>query len=60
MVFGNDITGTTDNTMYVATLALTTVRNYVDDAAADADATLAAGGLYTTSGATGRAVYRKP
>jgi hypothetical protein len=60
MVFGNGITGTIDNTMYVATLALTTVRNYANDGAADADATLASGGLYTTSGTTGRAVYRKP
>ena len=35
-----------------------TIRNYVDDAAADADTTLANGGLYTTGGT--RTVYRKP
>jgi len=59
IVLGSYLTGTTvTNTTYVETLALNTVRNYVDDAAADADATLAAGGLYTTGGT--RTVYRKP
>jgi hypothetical protein len=60
IVLGANITGTTDNTTYVETLALMTIRDYANDAAADADATLANGGLYTTSGTTGRAVYRKP
>jgi hypothetical protein len=60
VVLGNGITGTVDNTLYTTMLSLTTVKNYIDDAAADADASLAAGGLYTTSGTTGRAIYRKP
>ena len=48
----------TNNTVYVPTLALTTIRDYVNDAAADADTTLDSGGLYTITGS--RAVYRKP
>lgn len=59
-ILGNNITGTTANTLFVNTLALSTIRNYVNDAGADADATLASGGLYTLSASTGRAVYRKP
>jgi hypothetical protein len=35
-----------------------TVRDYLNDAAADADTTLTSGGLYTITGS--RAVYRKP
>ena len=55
---GQNITGDKNDTVYVPTLALDTVRDYADDAAADADTTLASGGLYTITGS--RAVYRKP
>ena len=55
---GQNITGDKNDTVYVPTLALVTVRDYADDAAADADTTLASGGLYTITGS--RAVYRKP
>ena len=60
IVLGDNITGATNNTTFVETLALVTVRDYANDGAADADTTLPTGGLYTTSGTTGRIVYRKP
>jgi hypothetical protein len=55
---GSGITGDKNDTVYVPTLALVTVREYFSDAAADGDSTLASGGLYTITGS--RAVYRKP
>jgi hypothetical protein len=58
IVLGENIIGDANNTTYVETIALVTVRDYANDAAADADATLASGGLYTITGS--RAVYRKP
>jgi hypothetical protein len=54
---GTAITGSTNNTVYTSYLAplLTT---YANDAAADADSTLASGGLYKITGS--RIVYQKP
>jgi hypothetical protein len=54
---GSGITGSTDNTVYTSYLVpLITV--YANDAAADADTALAAGGLYRVTGS--RIVYQKP
>lgn len=58
IVLGSNITGTTDNTTFVDILSIKTAGSYADDAAADADALLPSGGLYTLTGS--RAVYRKP
>lgn len=60
IIGGSGINGTTDNTVFVPILSITTVMDYANDAAADADTNLPSGGLYTTSGSTGRTVYRKP
>jgi hypothetical protein len=59
IVLGNNITGTELNTVYVPTLVLTTVRDYVSHVAAVADATLPSGGVYTVT-TTGGALFRKP
>jgi hypothetical protein len=57
VIGGYALSGTVDNTVYTSYLAplLTT---YANDDAADADATLASGGLYKVTGS--RIVYQKP
>jgi hypothetical protein len=58
MVLGSNIIGNENNTTFVEKLSLGTAGPYANDAAADADISLASGGLYTLTGS--RAVYRKP
>lgn len=53
-------TGLSGAPLTVISSPLVLIGDYVDDAAADADSNLPSGGLYTTSGSTGRTVYRKP
>ena len=58
IVLGQNITGSTANTTYVDRLSLKTFGPYPNDAAADADANLPSGGLYSITGS--RIMYRKP
>jgi hypothetical protein len=60
IVLGANITSTVANATYVDRLSIKTYGPYNDDAAADADATMPSGGLYTLKTGNNRAVFRKP